>query len=176
MWTENWPGWFQKWGEPVPHRPATDVAFGVARWFARGGSFLSYYMAFGGTNFGRSVGGPQIVTSYDYDVQLNEYGLRNEPKFSLLQQLHQIVLTNKNTLLNQNPPTPISFGSTCEAHVYTDKTDNCLVFLSNWDTTKDCVIEHQAKNIVIESEVVSPWSVTIMQGILLLLLLLFELI
>ena len=43
-------------GEPAPHRPATDVAFAVARWFARGGSFVSYYMAFGGSNFGRSVG------------------------------------------------------------------------------------------------------------------------
>ena len=19
-WTENWPGWFQNWGDPVPHR------------------------------------------------------------------------------------------------------------------------------------------------------------
>ncbi|RYG58614.1 hypothetical protein EON64_21135, partial [archaeon] len=27
MFTELWPGWFQNWGEPVPHRPAVDVAF-----------------------------------------------------------------------------------------------------------------------------------------------------
>ena len=63
-------GWFQNWGEPVPHRPAVDVAFDVARWVAKGGSYMTYYMAFGGTSFARSVGGPLIVTSYDYDVQV----------------------------------------------------------------------------------------------------------
>jgi hypothetical protein len=165
MWTENWPGWFQKWGEPVPHRPATDVAFAVARWFARGGSFVSYYMAFGGTNFGRSVGGPQIVTSYDYDVQLNEYGLRNEPKFSLLQQLHEIVTLNQDTLLNQLPPPPISFGPTCEVHVYSSHTgSNCLAFLSNWNEESDCVVEIEEGEVVIPSVTVAPWSVTIMRG------------
>lgn len=163
MWTENWPGWFQKWGEPVPHRPATDVAFAVARWFARGGSFVAYYMAFGGSNFGRSVGGPQIVTSYDYDVQINEYGLRNEPKYSLLQQLHEIILDNKDTMLNQMPPTPITFGSSCEVHVYSDET-NCLAFLSNWDQNADCVVSINDGKVLIDSEAVDPWSVTIMKG------------
>jgi len=28
----------------------------------------------GGTNFGRSSGGPFITTSYDYDAPLDEYG------------------------------------------------------------------------------------------------------
>lgn len=28
----------------------------------------------GGTNFGRSAGGPFITTSYDYDAPLDEYG------------------------------------------------------------------------------------------------------
>ncbi len=41
---------------------------------------MNYYMAFGGTTFGRSVGGPLIVTSYDYDVQINEFAQRAEPK------------------------------------------------------------------------------------------------
>lgn len=163
MWTENWPGWFQKWGEPAPHRPATDTAFAVARWFARGGSFVSYYMAFGGSNFGRSVGGPQIVTSYDYDVQINEYGLRNEPKYSLLHQLHEIIYENKDTMLNQMPPIPTTFGSNCEVHVYSDET-NCLAFLSNWDTKSDCIISMDDGKVLIDSVVVLPWSVTIMKG------------
>jgi hypothetical protein len=175
MWTENWPGWFQKWGEPVPHRPATDVAFAVARWFARGGSFVSYYMAFGGTNFGRSVGGPQIVTSYDYDVQINEYGLRNEPKYSLLQQLHEIVTLNQDTLLGQMPPAPIAIGSACEVHVYQSQGEgqgegqggegsNCVAFLSNWDERNSCVVDLNEAGLLIASEEVSPWSVTIMTG------------
>jgi hypothetical protein len=28
----------------------------------------------GGTNFGRTAGGPFIATSYDYDAPLDEYG------------------------------------------------------------------------------------------------------
>lgn len=28
----------------------------------------------GGTNFGRSAGGPFITTSYDYDAPIDEYG------------------------------------------------------------------------------------------------------
>lgn len=29
---------------------------------------------FGGTNFGRTSGGPNYITSYDYDAPLDEYG------------------------------------------------------------------------------------------------------
>lgn len=29
---------------------------------------------FGGTNFGRTSGGPNYVTSYDYDAPIDEYG------------------------------------------------------------------------------------------------------
>lgn len=29
----------------------------------------------GGTNFGRTTGGPFITTSYDYDAPIDEYGL-----------------------------------------------------------------------------------------------------
>jgi hypothetical protein len=165
MWTENWPGWFQKWGEPVPHRPATDTAFGVARWFARGGSFLSYYMAFGGTNFGRSVGGPQIVTSYDYDVQINEFILRNEPKYSHLQTLHQIIRSNEDIILGQAPPQPISVSSDCEVHVYSDSSES-IVFLSNWNEHKDCIVDSKTSGLrgLRQSESIPPWSVTIMKG------------
>ncbi|KAI7757879.1 hypothetical protein M8C21_026797 [Ambrosia artemisiifolia] len=32
----------------------------------------NYYMYHGGTNFGRTAGGPFIATSYDYDAPLDE--------------------------------------------------------------------------------------------------------
>jgi len=32
------------------------------------------YQYHGGTNFGRTSGGPYITTSYDYDAPLDEYG------------------------------------------------------------------------------------------------------
>ncbi|KAH9727352.1 Beta-galactosidase 3 [Citrus sinensis] len=36
IWTENWPGWFKKFGAPDPHRPHQDVAFSVARFIQKG--------------------------------------------------------------------------------------------------------------------------------------------
>lgn len=30
---------------------------------------------FGGTNFGRTAGGPLQITSYDYDAPIDEYGM-----------------------------------------------------------------------------------------------------
>ena len=159
MWTENWPGWFQNWGEPIPHRPAVDVAFAVARWFARGGSYMNYYMAFGGSTFGRHVGGPLIVTSYDYDVQINEYGMRAEPKFTLLQRLHTLLLDNSEVLLSMLPPSAVALTSTCESHTYT-KGDQCLAFLSNWGERSSCSFPLPSG----ESTEVPAWSVTIATG------------
>lgn len=37
-----------------------------------GNSFVLQF--FGGTNFGRTSGGPFYVTSYDYDAPIDEYG------------------------------------------------------------------------------------------------------
>lgn len=33
-----------------------------------------WYQYHGGTNFGRSAGGPFVITSYDYDAPIDEYG------------------------------------------------------------------------------------------------------
>jgi hypothetical protein len=33
-----------------------------------------WFQYHGGTNFGRTAGGPFIATSYDYDAPLDEYG------------------------------------------------------------------------------------------------------
>lgn len=45
FWTEDWDGWYTTWGGRLPHRPVEDLAFAVARFFQRGGSFQNYYMA-----------------------------------------------------------------------------------------------------------------------------------
>ncbi|KAF3517236.1 hypothetical protein DY000_02061242 [Brassica cretica] len=73
MLTENWTGWFKQWGGKNPHRTTEDVAFSVARFFQRGGTFNNYYMYHGGTSFDRTACGPYITTSYDYDAPLDEY-------------------------------------------------------------------------------------------------------
>lgn len=35
---------YTAFGSPVPHRPAEDLAFAVARFIQKGGSFVNYYM------------------------------------------------------------------------------------------------------------------------------------
>lgn len=35
---------YASWGGRLPHRPVEDLAFAVARFFQRGGSFQNYYM------------------------------------------------------------------------------------------------------------------------------------
>lgn len=168
MWTENWPGWFQKWSEPVPHRPASDVSFSVARWIAKGGSYMTYYMAYGGTNFGRSVGGPLIITSYDYDVQINEYGLRAEPKYSHLQRLHRVLQEASSVLLSTAPPQgiPLEGSNSCESHTYTNPDQSSslstVTFLSNWGEDNAC--EFPVETSEGDSLAVPPWSVSIVFG------------
>ncbi|RDX60116.1 hypothetical protein CR513_61773, partial [Mucuna pruriens] len=103
MWTENWTGWFTEFGGPVPRRSAEDTAFSVARFIQAGGSFVNYYMYHGGTNFGRTSGGPFIATSYDYDAPLDEYGLLNEPKWGHLRDLHKVIKLCEPALLSVDP-------------------------------------------------------------------------
>lgn len=156
MFTELWPGWFQHWGDPIPHRPAVDVAFSVFCWFARGGSYLNYYMAFGGTTFGRHVGGPLIVTSYDYDVQINEYLMKNEPKFSLLQMLHGALYSHQTLLLEGVSSSGHFDGSPqCEYVIY-EKDDSCIIFLINSKLSGDCVMWSDTK--------VPAWSGYLLEG------------
>jgi len=46
--------------------------------FDRSSFILNYCFVYvqyhGGTNFGRTAGGPYITTTYDYDAPLDEYG------------------------------------------------------------------------------------------------------
>lgn len=146
----------------MPHRPAVDVSFAVARWYARGGSFSNYYMVFGGTTFGRQVGGPLIVTSYDYDVQINEFGLRAEPKFSLLSALHCTLNTVAPVLLSHDSiPPSVALNANCDSITYDDSklqsAVGCVTFLSNVGTEASCEFTVQGQSVS-----VPPWSVSIM--------------
>ncbi|KAK9280727.1 hypothetical protein L1049_003615 [Liquidambar formosana] len=132
IWTEAWTGWFTEFGGPVPHRPAEDLAFSVARFIQKGGSFINYYMYHGGTNFGRTAGGPFIATSYDYDAPLDEYGLLRQPKWGHLKDLHRAIKLCETALLSGNP-TVTSLGNYQEAHVFKSKSGACAAFLANYN-------------------------------------------
>ncbi|XP_074584190.1 beta-galactosidase-like [Curcuma longa] len=136
IWTELWTGWFTAFGGPVPHRPAEDVAYAVAKFIQKGGSFINYYMYHGGTNFGRTSGGPFIATSYDYDAPIDEYGLLRQPKWGHLRDLHKAIKLCEPALVSGDP-TVTKLGNNQEAHVYRSNSGACAAFLANNDPSWD---------------------------------------
>lgn len=132
IWTENWSGWFSEFGGANPQRPVEDLAFSVARFIQKGGSFINYYMYHGGTNFGRSAGGPFITTSYDYDAPIDEYGLIREQKYGHLRELHKAIKLCQQALVSSDP-TITRLGTYQLAHVFSSGSIRCAAFLSNFN-------------------------------------------
>ncbi|QCD83343.1 beta-galactosidase [Vigna unguiculata] len=170
IWTENWDGWYTQWGEKLPHRPVEDLAFAVARFFQRGGSFQNYYMYFGGTNFGRTAGGPLQITSYDYDAPIDEYGLLHEPKWGHLKDLHTALKLCEPALVSANSPTYIKLGPKQEAHIYQanvhpdglnlsffESPSICSAFLANIDEKREATVTFRGRRYTIP-----PWSVSVL--------------
>ncbi|XP_019177910.1 PREDICTED: beta-galactosidase 8-like isoform X2 [Ipomoea nil] len=156
MWTENWTGWFTSFGGPVPYRPVEDIAFAVARFFQRGGTFQNYYMYHGGTNFGRSSGGPFIITSYDYDAPLDEYGQIRQPKWGHLKDLHKAIKLCEAAMVATDP-TITSLGSNLEASVYKTESGLCSAFLANIHTKSDATVTFNGNSYLLPA-----WSVSIL--------------
>ncbi|KAK7405319.1 hypothetical protein VNO78_06537 [Psophocarpus tetragonolobus] len=155
MWTENWTGWFKNWGGAIPHRTAQDVAFAVARFVQYGGTFQNYYMYHGGTNFGRTSGGPYITTSYDYDAPLDEYGNINQPKWGHLKQLHEI-LKSVEDILTHGTSNHTDYGNMMTATMYS-YTGKSICFLGNANSSNDATIVFQNTQYIVPA-----WSVSIL--------------
>ncbi|KAI4322247.1 hypothetical protein L6164_021958 [Bauhinia variegata] len=155
MWTENWSGWFLFFGGAVPYRPVEDLAFSVARFYQRGGTLQNYYMYHGGTNFGRTSGGPFVATSYDYDAPIDEYGIVRQPKWGHLKDLHKAIKLCEKALISTDP-TIKSIGSNIETAVY--KTGSvCAAFLANVGTGSDAVVNFNGNKYSVPA-----WSVSIL--------------
>uniref|UniRef100_A0ACD5Z522 Uncharacterized protein n=1 Tax=Avena sativa TaxID=4498 RepID=A0ACD5Z522_AVESA len=156
IWTENWTGWFKSWDKPDYHRPAEDVAYAVAMFFQNRGSVQNYYMYHGGTNFGRTSGGPYITTSYDYDAPLDEYGNIRQPKYGHLKQLHA-VLTSMEKHLVYGQQNETSFDDKVKATKYTLDDGSSACFISNSHDNEDV-------NVTFEGSVyqVPAWSVSVL--------------
>ncbi|PSS18059.1 Beta-galactosidase [Actinidia chinensis var. chinensis] len=155
MWTEAWTGWFTEFGGPVPYRPAEDLAFSVARFIQQGGSFINYYMYHGGTNFGRTSGGPFIATSYDYDAPLDEFGLLREPKWGHLKDLHRAVKLCEPALV-YGEPSVIPLGNYQEAHVFKSSLA-CAAFLANYNSKSFARVAFGNMHYNLP-----PWSISIL--------------
>ncbi|KAL3511690.1 hypothetical protein ACH5RR_024407 [Cinchona calisaya] len=156
MWTEAWTGWFTEFGGAVPYRPAEDLAFSVAKFIQKGGSFINYYMYHGGTNFDRTAGGPFIATSYDYDAPLDEYGLLRQPKWGHLKDLHRAIKLCEPALLSGNP-TATPLGNYQEAHVFKSKSGACAAFLANYNTQSFAKVVFGSMHYNLP-----PWSISIL--------------
>ena len=128
LWTEHWPGWYDVWGAAHRVRPPVDVAYGLARFIAAGGTGNNYYMWHGGTNFGRMTMYIQ-TTSYDFDAPLDEYGLPTT-KSKHLAKLHKLLADNASTLLENRRPKPKKLGTEQLAFTY-GRGKKSLIFLCN---------------------------------------------
>ncbi|VFQ65460.1 unnamed protein product [Cuscuta campestris] len=156
MWTEAWTAWFTEFGAPVPYRPAEDMAYAVAKFIMYGGSFINYYMYHGGTNFGRTSGGPFISTSYDYDAPIDEFGLLRQPKWGHLKDLHRAIKLCEPALVSGDP-TITSLGPSQEARVFKSNNGTCAAFLANHD-------QHSFAKVVFGEMHyhLPPWSISIL--------------
>ena len=160
MFTENWVGWFKKWGDKDPYRSPEDVAFAVARFFQSGGVFNNYYMYHGGTNFGRTAGGPFITTSYDYNAPLDEYGNLNQPKWGHLKQLHASIKMGEKILTNSTRSDQKISSFVTLTKFSNPTSGERFCFLSNTDNKNDATIDLQADG----KYFVPAWSVSILDG------------
>ncbi|CAH1422766.1 unnamed protein product [Lactuca virosa] len=156
MWTEAWTGWFTEFGGAVPYRPAEDLAFSVAKFIQTGGSFINYYMYHGGTNFGRTAGGPFVATSYDYDAPLDEFGLKREAKWGHLKDLHRAIKLCEPAIVN-GESSAISLGNYQKAYVYKTKSGDCAAFLANDDKSAYAKVNFHNQHYNLP-----PWSVSIL--------------
>ncbi|CAO2037710.1 unnamed protein product [Urochloa humidicola] len=156
MWTEAWTGWFTKFGGAVPHRPVEDLAFAVARFIQKGGSFVNYYMYHGGTNFGRTAGGPFIATSYDYDAPIDEFGLLRQPKWGHLRDLHRAIKQAEPVLVSGDP-TIQSLGNYEKAYVFKSKNGGCAAFLSNYHMNSAVKVRFNGRHYDLPA-----WSISIL--------------
>nr|CAB3461394.1 unnamed protein product [Digitaria exilis] len=87
------------YGNDTKLRSTEDIAFAVALFIARmSGSYVSYYMYHGGTNFGRFASS-YVTTSYYDGAPLDEYGLIWQPTWGHLRELHAAVKQSSEPLL-----------------------------------------------------------------------------
>ena len=108
-------GPIQHWGEPLNTRGAAECADILERLLAKGAS-ISLYMAYGGTNFGLWNGANlnngvylPTVTSYDYDLPIDEGGALTE-KFHLFRNVLARYAPEQIPELDPRPPATLPVG------------------------------------------------------------------
>ncbi|CAN1176099.1 Beta-galactosidase 16 [Linum perenne] len=134
MWTENWTSFLQVYGNETKKRTAQDIAFHVALFIARKGSYVNYYMYHGGTTFGRHAAA-YVTTSYYDEAPIDEYGLIRQPKWGHLKELHAIIKSCSQALLT-GVQHSFPLGPQQDAYVFRGTSGQCTAFLVNKDRTQ----------------------------------------
>ncbi|KAI3447940.1 hypothetical protein Pfo_004605 [Paulownia fortunei] len=154
LWTENWTAQYRVFGDSPSQRAAEDIAFAVARFFARNGTLNNYYMYHGGTNFGRTSSS-FVTTRYYDEAPLDEYGLKREPKFGHLRDLHRALRLSKKPLLwgTQNVQ---KISQDLEITTYEKpRTKICVAFLTNNNTRESSTINFRGVDYYLPAKSVS---------------------
>ncbi|KAE9608967.1 putative beta-galactosidase [Lupinus albus] len=181
LWTENWTSFYQAFGDKPYLRSAENIAYNVALFVAKKGSYVNYYMVsspsntlsitlhnvyiflvvthimdlmqfHGGTNFDR-VASAFITTAYYDEAPLDEYGLIKEPKWSHLKQLHAAIKSCSDSLL-YGTQTVVNLGNQQIAYVYKKSSTGCAAFLENTDA-KEVTIQFQDAPYKLPSQSIS---------------------
>ncbi|XP_044480377.1 beta-galactosidase 16-like isoform X2 [Mangifera indica] len=153
IWTENWTSFFQVYGTEPYLRSAKDIAFHVALFIAKNGSYVNYYMYHGGTNFGRTASSFMLTSYYD-QAPLDEYGLIREPKWGHLKELHAAIkLCSKPLLTGEYTSFPL--GRLQQAYVFKGNSGKCAAFLVNNDDRKNSMVVFQNSSYELPSKSIS---------------------
>lgn len=164
IFTEAWSGWFQGAGGSPGHRPASDLAYAIAKFVAEGGTMWNYYMLQGGTNFGRTAGA-SIATSYDYDAPISEWGFPRQPKYNLLQKLHALLHRYEPAIVGNEPPQWWSQGVHAMPGLSVHPYGVEVIFLVNANTTTNYTYSVNCTGVLANQEIHIPlWSVAIVDG------------
>ncbi|KHN35500.1 Beta-galactosidase 16 [Glycine soja] len=127
LWTENWTSFYQVFGEVPYIRSAEDIAYNVALFIAKRGSYVNYYMYHGGTNFDR-IASAFVVTAYYDEAPLDEYGM-----FLSFLRVSKIVEISNHYVIDY-----------AKAYVFRRSSIECAAFLEN---TEDRSVTIQFQNI-----------------------------
>ncbi|KAK8558410.1 hypothetical protein V6N13_103587 [Hibiscus sabdariffa] len=95
-------------------------------------------MYFERTNFGRTSGGPFYTISYDYDAPIDEYGLRNEPKWGHLNDLNVAIKLCEHALVAADSPYHMKLGPNQKAHVYWENAQSTSLDTSLYEIQSMC--------------------------------------
>ncbi|XP_022720179.1 beta-galactosidase 16-like [Durio zibethinus] len=153
IWTENWTSRYQAYGKEQDTRSPQDIAFQVALFVARNGTFVNYYMYQGGTNFGRTASAFSTTNYYD-DAPLDEYGFIRQPKWGHLKELHAAIKSCSYPILF-GTQSMLYLGERQMGYIYQRNSGECAAFLVNKDDIKTVVVLFQNSSYELTSNSVS---------------------